>query len=102
MIWIAKHPRANMEMLGWLSGMLCEDDIRPAAEQFDTTYRHGGGWQPTSGFTMKPNGNLQYPGDRPTRLLYETKLHDETIRFYENAWVAIIQPNGDFEVCRMD
>jgi hypothetical protein len=102
MIWIQKHPQASIEMLGFLPSFISEEDPRPAREQFNTNYGHAGGWSPFQGFTMLPNGNLKYPEDPETRLLWETKLRDETIRFYEHAWVAIIQPDGSHEICRMD
>jgi hypothetical protein len=100
MIWIPKHPRAHVDMLGYIPGFLSENDPRPAREQIDFNYRYGG-WQPMPGFTMVPNG-LAYVGDPTMRLLFETKLRDETIRFYEGEWLAIIQPDGSYEVARMD
>jgi hypothetical protein len=102
MLWKKKHPQATMDMLGFLPMMFDDLDPRPAAEQANANYSHGGGWKSFPGHKMLPNGNIQYPGDPPTRLLFETQLRDETIRFYEHAWVAIIQPDGSFEVCRMD
>ena len=51
---------------------------------------------------MLPNGDLQYPEDPPLAPLAETKLRDEIIRVYHSSYVAIIQPDGSFLVCRMD
>ena len=99
-IWVQKHPQANPEMIGAIPYFLNEDDERGAVEQFRVKYV--GGWHPLPNFTMLPNGNLKYPGDPITHLLYETKLRDEIIRVYEHAWVAVIQPDGSFEVSRMD
>ena len=96
-----KHPKANYEMLGYLPDMLSEDDPRSAREQLDANYRHGGGWSPFKGFTMTPTG-LKYPGDPPQRLLAETTLRDETIRFYDCSWVAVVAPDGSYEIARMD
>ena len=31
-----------------------------------------------------------------------TALRNESIFFYPHAWVAIVQEDGAFEVCRMD
>jgi len=101
MIWIMKHPQATPEMLGFIPQMLSEHDPRPAREQFDSAYGHCGGWQAFHGFTMTATG-LRYPGDPEMPLLAETKLRDETIRFYDCAWVAIVQPDGSYEICRMD
>jgi hypothetical protein len=102
MIWTLKHALATFDMLGFIPTFLIESDPRPAATQFDEQYKFAGGWDPFPGFTMLPNGNLSYPDDPPLHLLAETKLRDETIRFYEHAWVAIIQPDGSYEVSRMD
>ena len=100
--WTQKHPQAKLEMLGFLPAFLSDNDSRTAREQLDANYSHGGGWQPLPRFKMLQNGNIQYPEDPPRRLLFETKLRDEIIRFYEDAWVAVVQPDGSFEVCRMD
>ncbi len=100
MIWTMKHPQANFDMLGFIPSFLDEEDLRPAREQIDEAYCSG--WRPFKGFRMLPNSDLAYPGDPPTRLLAKTKLRDETIRFYDCAWVAIVQPDGSFEVCRLD
>lgn len=111
--WEIKHPRASIEMFGFLPSFLDEADPRSAAEQFAETYAHGGGWSPfqegntktvsTGAFRFLPNGNLKYPGDPVTHLLGEARLHNkETIRIYEYAWVAIIQENGDYGIMRMD
>jgi hypothetical protein len=102
LVWIAKHPKATPEMLGYIPGWIHEDDSRPIKEQIDNNYRHGGGWYNFQGFTMAENGNLHYPGDPPTLLLFEAKLRDETIRFYQHSWVAIVQKDGSFEVARID
>ena len=99
-IWIAKHPQFRPAMLGFIPSFLSEDDPRPAAEQIAA--RYVGGWMPFHGFRMLPNGDLAYPGDAPTQLLAETKLRDETIRFYDSAWVAIVQPDGTHEIARLD
>jgi hypothetical protein len=102
MIWIGRHPDFRPDMLGFLPLMFSAADPRSAREQVDDNYAHGGGFRAFHGFTMLPNGDLSYPGDPPARLLAETKLRDETIRLFEHAWVAIIQPDGTWEVCRMD
>ena len=102
MIWKMIHPKARPEMLGYLPQFLSERDPRPAREQFDTAYQHGGGWTPFHGFTLLPDGSLKYPDDPPMVVIAETKLRDETIRFHECSWVSIIQPDGTYEICRMD
>ena len=102
LIWEQKHPKARLEMLGYLPTFLDDSCLLSAVEQLDMNYQHGGGWDPFPGFVMLLNGNLKYPGDEPTELLFETRLREEVIRFYEHAWVAVIQPDGSFEISRMD
>lgn len=87
---------------GFIPMWIDETDSRPAAKQLHDHYQHGGGWQPFTGFTLKDNNTLTYPGDPPTRPLVEAKFRDELIVMYNYAWVAIIQPDRTFEVCRMD
>jgi hypothetical protein len=101
----------GVEMIGFIPSFLDLNDPRSAKEQFNERYAHGGGWdpfqtgniadEPGRKFIVKAN-SLDYPGDPPMRIIAEAKLRDEVIRVYDCAWVAIIQPNGDYEICRMD
>jgi hypothetical protein len=103
--WKMLHPQMTMAHLGFLPGFLSEHDPRPAREQYDTAYRHGGGWSPNNVvFTMGANRELisKYPEDPPLPPLAETTLRSETIIYYDYSWVAIVQPDGSFEVSRMD
>jgi hypothetical protein len=100
MIWVAKHRQFHPDMLGYIPQFLSDRDPRPAKEQLNTNYQSG--WDAQPGFTMLSNGNLSYPGDPPLQLLAETRLRDEVIRFYDCEYVAIVQPDGSFEACRMD
>jgi hypothetical protein len=102
MIWAMLHPNMTMEMLGFLPMFMSEDDPRPAREQIDAAYQHGGGWNPFKGFELLENGDLKYPGDPPTKRLAVTVLHQEEVSFYEHAWVVIKQPDGSWEVARID
>ncbi len=101
MTWRLLNPRVTPEHLGLIPHFLDEDDPRPAKEQFNERYVFGG-WQPFEGFTLRKDNSLMYPGDPPTRPLAQTKLRDELVVFYDHQWVAIIQPDRSFEVCRMD
>lgn len=96
-----KHPRMTHEALGFLPHFLSEANPEKAAKQIDANYQHGGGWNSFKGFTMTERG-LEYPGDPPIVLLAEAQLRDETIRLYQHAWVAIVQPDGSFDVARID
>lgn len=99
--WTFYHPRMTLAHLGYIPQWLSEANPKPAREQLNDGYRFGG-WQPFSGFTLRDDNSLAYPGDPITRPLASAKLRDETIVFYPSCWVAVIQPDRSFEVCRMD
>lgn len=99
--WIPKHPQATIHMLGYIPLFFNADDPLSAKEQIDKNYRHGGGWRSFKGFKMLDNG-IKYPGDPLMPLLFEAKLRNETLRFYDGSWLAIIQPDGSFEISRID
>jgi hypothetical protein len=101
---ILLHPQAEPEHLGFIPDMLDEDDPRPAREQFDDNYAHGGGWRPQPKFTMDDDARavLSFPGDPPLEPIAVMLFHDEIIFFYPHAIVAIVQRDGTFEACRMD
>lgn len=88
--------------VGMIPAWLDEADPRPAREQLNEHYQHGGGWDPFHGFRLNRNGSIQYPGDPPLRPLAMMKLRDEAIAVFPHAWVMILQKNGSFEICRMD
>jgi hypothetical protein len=96
------HPRATAEHIGEIPHWLSADDPRPAATQLHRCYSHGGGWKPFFGFTLTENNNLKYPGDPPLCPIAEMRLRDELILIYRHSWVAVIQPDRTFEICRMD
>ena len=102
MIWQMLHPRMRLDMLGYIPGFLSEADPAPAAEQIDRNYRSG--WFPTIGAKCRldADGTLHYPGDPPLRPVACTQLRDEMIFVYPGAFVAIVQPDGTFEVARVD
>ena len=103
MIWTLIHPRVQPDDLGLLTGMLSEVDERPAREQLHENYQHGGGWRPMEGFKLdRRHLLLTYPEDPPYRPLACCQLRNELIVVYPYSWVAIIQPDHSFEVCRMD
>ncbi|HEY2530294.1 MAG TPA: hypothetical protein VGJ20_20550 [Xanthobacteraceae bacterium] len=81
------------------------NDPRPAREQLDSHYRHGGGWHPFQGYSLKiEHGRraLLFPGDPPQYPIATMHLRDETILVYPHAIVVVLQPDGSFEACRMD
>ena len=90
-------------LIGPLPSFLDPADPRPAREQFDANYRFGG-WRPIKGFTCdwKKDGTIRYPGDPPLRPIAGMHHHREMVMFYDQAFVAVIQPDGTYEVARMD
>jgi hypothetical protein len=102
MEWIMLHPNMTPGHLGLLPWMLDENDPRDAREQFNERYAHGGGWHPMGGFKLNPNNSLKYPGDPVLEPLAHLQFRNELIVFYDSSWVAIIQKDRTFEVCRMD
>ena len=96
------HPEMTLEHLGFIPSFLSDTDPRPMREQFAEHY----GWGPTlPKLTLLDGRTLHYPGDPPLEPLAKIELEDgrkEFAYFYETEQVAIIQPDGSFEVNRMD
>jgi hypothetical protein len=101
-IWEIMHPDMTAEHFGMLLYMLDDKNPRPAREQLDAGYGHGGGWRPFKGHTLNEDQQLCYPGDPPMALLARTKLREEVILLHDCSWVTIVQPDGSHETCRMD
>jgi hypothetical protein len=100
---VALDSRVTMDHVGLIPSFLDPDDPRPAHEQFNTNYAHGGGWWPMSGFTLDLESKvLTYPGDPPCEPLALIPFREERIYIYESAFVAIVQPDNTYEVSRMD
>ena len=98
--WTMLHPRMTKEALGYIPNMLHELDPRPAKEQIDDNYVIG--WHEFKGFSMDKTGAITYPDDPTYHPLAMAKLRDETIYFYQHAWVAIVQLDGSYEIARLD
>lgn len=96
------HKSVTWDHIGMIPEWLSESDPRPAKEQLHSAYGHGGGWQPFNGFRLEADNSLTYPGDPAQYPIAEMHLRDELVLMYNHAWVAIIQPDRSFEVCRMD
>ena len=101
----------NHHLAGAIPSFLSEDDPRPAALQINERYIYGGpdgGWNSFPGFKllrpMSADGpfRLAYAGDPDRREKCRAKLRDETIILFESDWVAIIQPDGSYDVARID
>jgi hypothetical protein len=105
MLWFTH----NADALGILPTFLSDEDPRPAVEQLNANYAHGGGWHDFKGFTYhdgKEDGDcrarLEYPDDPPMREVGRTLLRDELIIVFEYSWVAVVQRDGSYRVARMD
>ena len=93
--------QTHYDSLGYIPRFLVSDDPRPARVQFDQSYL--GGWYKMEGFTLNPKTmSLKYPGDPPLLPLAVAELGYEKIYVYPHAWVLILQPDGSFEVSRLD
>lgn len=101
--WKMLHPNCTLDALGYVPSFLNAADERPAREQIDSNYQHGGGWNSINGFAFEPEtGKMQYPGDPALMPIAETKLRDERIFMYQHGLCSIVQPDGRFEVARID
>jgi hypothetical protein len=97
----------DMEAAGLLPDFFGEADPRPAREQLHENYAHGGGWHPMKGWRLEHVGHLglaraYYPGDPPMRELSRAVFRKELLILFQGSWLAIIQPDGSFEMGRCD
>ncbi len=104
------HPRAD-DFLGLIPDFLDSADPRPAAAQIAENYAFSGGWKPMAVWELTPDNPvdydetgpaIRYPGDPPLHAIAKARLREERIYVFPHAWVAIVQPDGTFEVSRMD
>lgn len=100
--WEFLHPTMTFAQLGFIPFWLHESNHKSAREQLNAGYVFGGGWKPFKGFRLTEDNHLYYPGDPPISPLAQARLREELILFYPHSWVAVIQPDRSFEVCRMD
>ena len=103
-VWVQLDPRFPASGLGFLWDILIPDDQRPVREQLDDRYAHGGGYRPFKGFTLdRRSMTLRYPGDPPFKPAAMALFGQEQVYFYpQGSWLLILQPNGDFDVTRVD
>lgn len=101
-------PGVSPYALGLIPMWLDDENPRPASEQLDSAYKHGGGWQPFDGFTLvRPSNDvrdwrLSYPGDPDYRLLAYAALREELILMFPYAWVVIVRDGQLHSVARLD
>jgi hypothetical protein len=105
-IWLGLHPDFDPDRhLGLLADIFRSDDPRPAKEQANDRYRHGGGWHNQPRWTFnRETKEMVFPGDAPLMPLAITILPKtkEIVALYPHDYIAIVQADGTFEMCRMD
>ncbi|HEY1888473.1 MAG TPA: hypothetical protein VGG86_20890 [Roseiarcus sp.] len=103
-VWTTFAEGFGIEHLGFLPEILLRDDPRPVKDQLDDRYRHGGGYRAKNfdKFKLGKGMVLRWPGDEPQKPLAATLINDELVVFYEHALLLVMQPDGSFEVTRVD
>jgi hypothetical protein len=101
---IVLYGNATPDVVGMIPDFLDYEDPRPAAEQFNERYAHGGGWRPhnMTKFKLLKDGSIKYPGDKAMKPRAAWQFRDERIIVYDMALVLILQKDGSFEISRMD
>jgi len=100
--WMKIHPKATIDMLGYVPQFFSEDDPRPVREQIAENYISG--WNPMQGFRYDVmTGTMHYPGDPPYKPMMSTMVRDEMVVMYHpGSFFAIIQADQTFEIARLD
>ncbi len=99
---------ATIDHLGLIPSFLHADEDRPATEQFNDAYQHGGGWRPSgSKFRIDQDkmelASITYPEDDQWPLLGVCIVGDKGVYVFQDGWVAITDMEENIlEVCRMD
>lgn len=97
LVMIGGHPND----WGLIPTFLDNHDPRPAAEQFNSRYIAG--WNPFDGFKFDPvKRTLKYPSDPLLEVISEIRFRNERIMLFPSDWVVIVQPDGSWQVSRMD
>lgn len=108
--WTVKFPH-NLEDLGLLPMIFDRNDKRPAKEQVNDRYAHGGGYRPIDGFKFIVGDNsvgratsIKYPGDPALEGFAFMELNDaEMVMVFPMGLVLILnRDNQSYVVIRMD
>jgi hypothetical protein len=102
--FIILDKRMDPEYLGIIPMFFDANDPRPAKEQIDEAYQHGGGWEPIPHTKAVPEIHFafRYPDDPVFKPLAIAKLRDEMIVLYDHSFLGIWQRDGTFEISRVD
>lgn len=88
-------------MAGDLRFFANENITTPLKEQINAAYSFG--WNPFKGFKMDPKTKgIKYPKDPELLPLAVATFREQTVYLYQYSWVAIVEPDGSFEVSRID
>ena len=96
------HP-GGLDYAAGIIGLLDNLD-EPFVAQIERNYQHGGGWRPLPGWTFDGQARtIKYPRDEALKPLVEivTEAGDVAL-VYAYAWVCVVQPDGAFDVARLD
>lgn len=96
------HPGGTAAHLGYTAAFLDDTDPDRAVAQLHKHYSHGGGWNKFDGFVLRDDKSIKYPGDPKLPIRAEITFRDEMIYVYDHAWFLVLQPDGTYEVARMD
>jgi hypothetical protein len=114
MIWMLMHPQAEATHLGFVPQFFDDEDPRPASEQLEERYAHGGGWHPFGRGQWRvrqSDGALIFPGSPedgepdevyPLIAVSALPLSGERLFFYTSALLAVAKDDDSFEVTRVD
>lgn len=98
----------NENVVGLLPLILLDSDSRPAKDQLNDRYAHGGGYRPTlsDSWQLGVEGGayvLYYPEDPPFHEQARIKLPcGETCVLFDASFMTIIQKDLSFVVTRVD
>jgi len=99
--WEVLDKQLTQKNISYLKFFLHEDDQRSASEQINERYRYGS-WHNFKGFKHLGDGVIQFqdaPVDYP---IAKAHLRAEVIYAYRYDWIAVFQPDGSFEVSRVN
>jgi len=87
-----------------VEAMLVRPSSMAARDKINARYAHGGGWHSFEGFERaSPDSHtLTFRGDPPLHPLATMEHAEEVLAFYEGEWLAVFQPDGTFEISRID
>jgi hypothetical protein len=102
--WAHQH-RLTYDALGWIPQFLHTDDDRPAKEQIDANYQHGGGWHEANEdghWKITENGLQGDPDDPPYKMVASCRVGADEVMLFDSGWCAITHPDGTMNVARLD